>query len=89
MAPSGGNTAPVNNTEFEVIFSNSAQVVFRAKAGVSIGARSFKAVGIQLKRTSALNGSLSNITINITTDPTLTYDSNDFNNIFSRILNAQ
>jgi hypothetical protein len=89
MAPSGGNTAPVNNTEFEVIFSNSAQVVFKAKAGVSIGARSFKAVGIQLKRTSALNGSLSNITINITTDPTLTYDSNDFNNIFSRILNAQ
>jgi hypothetical protein len=89
MAPSGGNTAPVNNTEFEVILSNSAQIVFRAKAGVSIGARSFKAVGIQLKRTSALNGSVSNITINITTDPTLTYDSNDFNNIFSRILNAQ
>jgi hypothetical protein len=90
MTPSGGSVnLSVNNTEFEVILSSPTLMVFKAKAGVMIGARSFKSIGIELKRTTALGGATSNITVNITTDPTRSYDSNDFNNIFSRILNAQ
>jgi hypothetical protein len=73
------------------VFYNAAktQIIFRAKSGVALTAFDLKAIGVRVTRKTALNGSVSNMTLGIFPDPTLGYDSDNLNNNFSRILNAQ
>jgi hypothetical protein len=90
MTPAGGFLTDVQNEEFEVVLQTPTQMFFRAKAGISISAFGFKAIGVQITRTTALNQSVSNMTLGIFPDATgIEYDSYNLNNIFTQILNAQ
>jgi hypothetical protein len=90
IVPSGGSSRIVNNSQISEISRSGNTITFRVNAGVSIDAQSFKEIGVRIRRTSATPSSVSRLSFGIVFDPSQTdYDSNIFNNSFTRILTAQ
>ncbi|GAB4026624.1 right-handed parallel beta-helix repeat-containing protein [Spirosoma gilvum] len=86
---SGGSSNPVSvdNTKWTVTNNvSNQQLTLKINAGQTIPANSNSVLGFTLTRTSANSGSVSNITVNITDDPTRGYDGNSLNNIYSRVI---
>jgi hypothetical protein len=90
VVPSGGSSRAVNNTQISETNRVGNTITFKVNAGVSIDAQSFKEIGVRIRRTTATPSSVSRLSFGIVFDATQTdYDSNIFNNSFTRILTAQ
>ena len=86
---SGGiaNPVSVDNTKWSVMSNPSnRQYTLKMKVGELISAFGTATLGFTITRTTANTGSSSNITVNVSDDPTNNYDSNPVNNIYARII---
>jgi len=86
---SGGIANPVlvDNTKWAVMSNPSdRQYTLKLNAGQVISALGTATLGFTITRTTANTGSSSNITVNVSDDPTNGYDSNPLNNIYARII---
>lgn len=86
---SGGSSTTIQNGRWTVTNSSlgGRRLTLRMKAGEFIAAGQSSVLGFTISRTTSTNGS-SSITVNISDDPTKTFDSNSANNIYSRIINS-
>lgn len=90
MTPTGNPTSvSVDNTKWTVV-SNiiNLQLILKINANQFIAANMFSTIGFTITRNAVSSGSYSNLNVSISDDPTFTYDSNNTNNIFSRIITA-
>lgn len=88
---SGGTSNPVavDNTKWTVIGSlSSQQLTLRMNAGQIISANKSSILGFTVTRTSANTGSTSSITVSISNDPLKTFDGNNGNNVYARIISS-
>jgi len=87
IAVSGGSTETVNNPNWTVSSNiNNQQLSLLMNGGQFIPASGKSTVGFTVTRTTANAGSVSTININVNDDINTTYDGNNANNIFSRII---
>jgi len=86
---SGGiaNPVAVDNTKWSVTVNPSnRQYTLKINTGEFIPALGAATLGFTITRATANTGSASNITVNVTDDPTNGYDSNPTNNVYARII---
>jgi len=86
---SGGVDSPVlvDNTKWSVMSNPSdRQYTLKLNAGQVISSLGTTTLGFSITRTTANTGSSSNITVNVSDDPTNSYDINPLNNIYARII---
>lgn len=86
---SGGisNPVAVDNVKWSVMSNPSdRQYTLKLNAGQVISALGTATLGFSITRTTANTGSSSNITVNVSDDPTNSYDSNSLNNVYARII---
>ncbi|WP_080058858.1 beta strand repeat-containing protein [Spirosoma aerolatum] len=87
---SGGSTVSVENPNWTVVNNLSdQQLTLKNNAGQIIPANATAVLGFTITRTTANSGSTANITVNVTNDPTKTYDANPLNNVYARIISGQ
>lgn len=86
---SGGIANPVlvDNIKWAVMSNPSdRQYTLKMNSGQDISALGASILGFTITRTTANTGSSSNITVNVSDDPTNSYDSNPLNNVYARII---
>jgi len=89
IAVSGGSTVPVDNSKWTVTNNLvNLQLTLKINAGQFIAGKGKAVLGFTVTRNVVTSGSVSNITVGVTDDATMTYDSVPANNIFARIVNA-
>lgn len=86
----GGTSNPVavDNINWHTSASNSQQISLTMNTSQFIAAGARSRLGFTIARTTANAGSVSNITVNVTDDPTHTYDGNPINNVYARIISG-
>jgi len=78
----------VSNTSWNSFVNSPSDIDMQSKAGFLISADLSTKIGFTIKRTTALSNSSANIIVSIYADPTKRYDSNNLNNIYTRIVTA-
>lgn len=87
---SGGSTVSVENSHWTVVNNQTnQQLTLKINSGQIIPANATAVLGFTITRTTANTGSTANITVNVTNDPTKTYDENPLNNVYARIISGQ
>ena len=83
------NPVTVDNTKWTLTnVVQNVQLTLTINTGQAIAALGKATLGFSITRTAVSPGSTSNISVNVSDDPTKTYDGNPANNIYARIINA-
>lgn len=82
-------TYTVANGDWNKFQVGSDILDLQMKDGVTLSGNSTNRLGFRVTRTSAISGASGNISITIYNDPTNKYDTNDYNNIYTKIISAQ
>ncbi|HRB41126.1 MAG TPA: Ig-like domain-containing protein, partial [Bacteroidia bacterium] len=89
VTPSGSTNRVVTNIQWHQVSLTATKLVVKANTGTIIAGTTRAVLGFNVTRDFATTGSTGNISVTITDDGVLGYDSNGDNNLILRIITNQ